>query len=120
MTIYIIIAGRSSQDEDAGAERDKMGRAIGGLARNIKEPVFFHDYTPTGTGSAAATGAPVILLECSEAFLQEVKKLPGFSMAFEKSSPIPTARSAALWNYFTAAPAARGAPVKKPVRKFQL
>jgi hypothetical protein len=122
MTIYIILAGPSSTDPNAVANRDNLGKAIGELAKNANTPVFFHDYTSTGSGSAHLAGAPVILLECSEAFLQDVKKLPGFTLAMEKTSPLPTARSADLWSYFTGEPAmpARGATPKRPPKQFRL
>jgi hypothetical protein len=116
MTVYIIVAGRSSQDENAVTERDNLGKAIGTLAKSAKTPVFFHDYT----GNVG--GAPVILLECSKTFLEDVQKLPGFTLAMEKVSSLPTARSDALWNYFTgeSAPPARAPAAKKPPRQFQL
>jgi len=115
MTIYIILAGRSSQDENAVAERDNLGKAIGGLAKNVNEPVFFHEYSNSAIG-----GAPVILLECSETFLKDVQKLPGFTLAMEKTSPIPTARSNELWTYFTGEAPRPARPAKRPPQKFQL
>jgi hypothetical protein len=76
-------------------KRDTLGRSIGALAKQKNEPVFFHAFKdPVG-------GAPVILLECSEAFLQMVEKLPGCTNIHKIELNFATERSPELWSYFT-------------------
>jgi hypothetical protein len=102
------------------AERDALGKAIGTLAKAANTPVFFHARTDLAAGSS------FILLECSEAFLEQVKALPEFGRATEKQPYFLTARSADLWSYFTGEPAmpAHGQspsqPVRRPARRYKL
>lgn len=106
MTVYVIEADLTGQDRVE--KRDALGKAIGALAKSVNEPVFFHDFKDTQLG-----GAPVVLLECSDAFLDKVKQLPEFEKTFPAWSNIDTERSAHLWHYFTNTPTCtRGA--KKP------
>lgn len=78
--------------------RDSLGVEIAKLAKTVNEPVFFHDFTgPVG-------GAPIILLECSDAFLDNVRKLP----SYKKDQPawttpgLETERSPSVQAYFAA------------------
>jgi hypothetical protein len=56
-------------------ERNDLGRAIAALARQENEAIYYHDYKADPSGEPRV-GAPVILLECSAAFLEKVKQLP--------------------------------------------
>ena len=110
MKVYVIEAEPDGGLKDALNERSALGKAIGTLAKKVNTPVFFHDYTgPVG-------GAPVILLECGDAFLESVKKLSGVKRVYENSPALTTERSAALWGYFTGSPStpSRGSNTPKP------
>ncbi len=84
--------------------RDDLGKKIGALAKTVNEPVFFHDYKDP------VCGAPVILLECSDAFLKKVKQLPECKKVEELPPGEATERSQSILSYFTSTP-------PKPPRK---
>ncbi len=87
------------------ANRDKLGRAVAQLAAQSGEQVHFHDFKDP------VAGAPILLLECSDAFLEQVKKLPGFSKSYDVWPDLETERKPSIQNYFTQAAAT---PDKKP------
>lgn len=83
--------------QDAVEKRDALGRGIARLAARVNEPVWFHDF------KEPVAGAPVIMLECSDAFLAEVKKLPGFVQSHDLWPGAKTVRAPALRQYFSQA-----------------
>lgn len=95
--IHVIEADLTSRDiGQVVGERDKLGRAIAELATSTRETVHFHDYV------APVGGAPTIILECSDAFLDKVRKLPGYvkdQPAFTTPG-LETARSQRIYDYF--------------------
>jgi hypothetical protein len=96
MKIYVVEADLTGTD--SVQKRNTLGRSIGALAKGVNEPVFFHDFKdPAG-------GAPVILLECSDAFLKIVEQLPECAKTYEIWPNTATERSSKLWDYFTATP----------------
>ena len=111
MKVHVIEADLSSGLPQALAEREKLGQEIVSLARTRGEPVFFHEFR-----NDMLAGAPVIMLECSDAFLAEARKLP----AYKKDQPawpgadLATQRSPQLQSYYFSggrkAPAAKLRP----------
>jgi hypothetical protein len=95
---------------NAVQNRDKLGRTIAALANEIGSPVFFHDVKAPPDDNTPLGGAPTILLECSDDFLERVKKLPGFvsSEEFRASTQLPpgytTGRDARVQRYFEQGP----------------
>ena len=86
---------------------DEIGRAIADLAAATKEPVWFHGYKGFVAGGAC------VLIECSESFLERVKKIDGVHVAGEVSarSGFETERNAGLEDFY--APAAPKKPAPK-------
>ncbi len=108
MNVHVIEAEMYGSIVDVVANRDKLGRAVAGLAAQSGEQVHFHDFKDP------VAGAPILLLECSDAFLEKVKKLPGFSKAYDVWPDLETERKPSILNYFTQAPAAAVPPPRKP------
>lgn len=77
--------------------RDALGRQIASLAAKNKEKIYFHDYADKDLG-----GAPVVLLECSDAFLESVRQLS--ACKGDEQARQPTERSAAVQAYFNEKP----------------
>jgi hypothetical protein len=102
--VHVVEADMSGNIHEVVAKRDELGRSIAKLADRVNTPVFFHDYKDP------VAGAPQILLECSDTFLDLVKKLPGFASTHEHAG-LPTERKPAIKNYFLGKPAA---PAKTP------
>ena len=116
--IYVIEAKSQYRDEnipakyddlydDLLAKCDLLGKSIATLAREHKEDAWFHDYKdPVG-------GAPGVLLECSESFLDAVRKLPHFGRVYEQDR-FRTERSPSIQRHFfatrPASPKKRQAP----------
>ena len=100
--IYVIEAKSQYADEnipakydDLLAKCDLLGRSVAALAREHKEDAWFHDYKdPVG-------GAPGVLLECSESFLDAVRMLPHFGRAYEQDR-FRTERSSSIQRHFFA------------------
>lgn len=113
MNVHVIEAEMYGSIVDVVANRDKLGRAVAGLAAKTGEQVHFHDFKDP------VAGAPILLLECSDAFLEQVKKLPGFSKAYDVWPDMETERKPSIHNYFTQVPAAATPPNKTatPPRK---
>jgi hypothetical protein len=104
LKVYVMEADLNGNSQDATQKRDDLGRAIARLASAMNEPVWFHDFkTPVA-------GAPVVMVECSDTFLAEVKKLSGFKNAVEISSGGETERKPNIQQFFSHAPAV----LKKP------
>jgi hypothetical protein len=91
MKIHVIEADTAGYVQS----RDALGKKIGALAKLVNEPVFFHDY------AEPVCGAPVILLECSDAFLEKVKQFPECKKVEDISSSEATQRSPQIQSYFT-------------------
>jgi hypothetical protein len=98
------------------SQREKLGQEIVALARQVNEPVFFHEF------KQPLAGAPVILLECSDAFLAQVRKMPSYVKDQEvwSGKDFETERSAQLQRYyFSGGAAAKKGPdckIKPPGR----
>lgn len=107
MKVHVIEAEMYGSIVDVVANRDKLGRAVASLAAKTGEQVHFHDFKDP------VAGAPVLLLECSDAFLDQVKKLPGFSKTYDVWPDMETERKPSIQAYFTQAPAA-ATPPRKP------
>lgn len=107
MKVHVIEAGMYGSIVDVVANRDKLGHSIAQLAAKTGEQVHFHDFKDP------VAGAPVLLLECSDAFLEQVKKLPGYATSYDVWPDMETERKPSILNYFTQAPAA-SAPPRKP------
>jgi hypothetical protein len=87
--------------------RDRLGRKITILSDAVKEPVYFHDYKDP------VAGAPVIILECSKAFLDRLSGEYFIEKMGEIDPSIKTERSLKVQRHFEKA-APPPAPVKKP------
>lgn len=94
--VHIIEADLSGRIHDVVANRDELGVQIARLANAVNEPVFFHEF------KQPLAGAPVIMLECSDAFLAEVRKLPAYKKDQEvwKGADFETERSPKITAYF--------------------
>ncbi len=108
MKVHVIEADMTGKWQDAVQERDNLGRAVAKLAAQVNEPVFFHDFKDP------VAGAPVLMIECSDAFLAEVKKLPGFKNAHDVWNGMETERRPSIQQYFSQAPVVK-TPPRKPV-----
>lgn len=107
MKVHVIEAQMYGSIVDVVANRDELGRGIARLAAATGEQVYFHDFKdPVG-------GAPIVMLECSDAFLEQVKKLPGYSKSYDVWADMETERKPSIQNYFTQAPAS-STPPRKP------
>jgi hypothetical protein len=91
---------------DGLATRDHLGRKITVLSDAVNEPVYFHDY------KEKMLGAPVILLECSAAFLDRLKGEFFIEQMHEVDAGLKTERSPTLQRHFENA-----APPPAPVHK---
>lgn len=99
MKVHVIEADMTGSWQDAVQKRDSLGRAIGRLAAEANEPVWFHDF------KEPMAGAPVIMLECSDAFLAQVQMLPGFAKSHDLWQGAQTQREPSIQQYFTQPPA---------------
>ena len=78
-------------------QREKLGQEIVSLARRTGESIFFHEFKNDTLG-----GAPTLMLECSDPFLAELRKLP----SYKKDQPawpgpdLATQRSPKLQGYY--------------------
>jgi len=107
--VHVIEAEMYGSIVDVVANRDKLGRSIAQLAATSGEQIHFHDFKDP------VAGAPVLLLECSDSFLDQVKKLPGFSKAYDVWPDLETERKPSIAQYFATPAAAqprRPAPPK--------
>ncbi|TAL27088.1 MAG: hypothetical protein EPN97_18185 [Alphaproteobacteria bacterium] len=97
MKVHVIEADLSGKMTDVVRSRDELGKQIANLANTVNEPVFFHEF------KNPMAGAPVIMLECSDAFLAEVRKLPAYKKDHEawKGKDFETERSPTIQAYFT-------------------
>ncbi len=107
MNVHVIEAEMYGSIVDVVANRDNLGRSIAVLAAKTGEQVYFHDFKDP------VAGAPVLILECSDAFLDQVKKLPGYSKSYDVWPDLETERKPSILNYFSQAPAA-STPPRKP------
>ena len=96
--VRIIEADMSKGLMEALGNRDRLGVEIAALAKTVNEPVFFHDFT------GPVAGAPIILLECSDAFLANVRKLPSYAkdQAAWTTPGLETERAPKVQAYFMA------------------
>lgn len=94
MKVHVVEADFSGAFFDAVAKRDALGRSIAGLADRVNQPVFFHD------DKEPRLGAPVIMLECSDHFLDLVRKMPGFSKAYDLPAERETERKPEIGKHF--------------------
>ena len=108
MKVHVIEADMSGNIMDAVQKRDDLGRAIAKLAAQVNEPVFFHDFKDP------VAGAPIIMIECSDAFLSSVQKLPGFKNSHDVWPGLATERKGIIQQYFSQTPAAPAVKPKKP------
>lgn len=108
MKVHVIEADMSGPWQDAVQKRDDLGRAIGRLAARVNEPVWFHDF------KEPVAGAPVVMLECSDAFLAQVQKLPEFSKSQDLWQGMETQRAPAIQQYFTQQPPAPPTQKRSP------
>ena len=78
--IYRLIAYFERDDswEDVARETADLERDIARLAKESRETIYFRDYKDP---SLVAHNRIHILLECSDKFLEEVKKLSAFGSA---------------------------------------
>lgn len=98
MKVHIIESKNTGHLTDAITARDRLGKAIGVLTRQVSEPTWFHDYKDS------SGGAPLIFLECSDTFLELVKKLPDVKQTYISQPAIGkyiTERSEKMQEYFT-------------------
>jgi hypothetical protein len=96
MKVHVIEADLTGTLPQVLADRDTLGRDIVELARSTRETVYFHNFIgPVG-------GAPIILLECSDAFLAQVRKLPSYKkdQAAWTTPGLETERSPKVQAYF--------------------
>jgi hypothetical protein len=97
MKVHVIEADLSGSLPNALSEREKLGQEIVGLALKTHATVWFHEFKSDALG-----GAPNIMLECSDKFLDEVRKLP----SYKKDQPawttpgLETERSPKLQHYY--------------------
>ncbi len=107
--VHIIEPDFQAPIETVVKNRDELGRAISKLAKSEGETVYFHDF------KEPVAGAPVVMLECSDDFLEKVKKLPGAANVYEHDvTTMPTARDAAVQHYFNEAAKPPKVICKKP------
>lgn len=107
MKVHVIEADMTGHWHDTVHKRDDLGRAIAKLAASTGEQVFFHDFKDP------VAGAPIVMLECSDAFLAEVQKLPGYKHHHDVWGGMETERKPGIAKHFSQAPAAVK-PHKKP------
>lgn len=74
--------------------RDNLGHEIAQLAAKIGETIHFHDYTDP------VAGAPVVMLECSDDFFEQVKNLPDVANAYDFNQNMATQRNAGIKSFF--------------------
>jgi hypothetical protein len=104
MKVHVIEADLTGTLPNSLSEREKLGQEIVGLALKSHATVWFHEFKSDMLG-----GAPTIMLECSDKFMDEVRKLP----SYRKDQPafttpgLETERSAKLQHYFFTGGAAR-------------
>lgn len=108
MKVHVIEADMTGNWMNAVQCRDDLGRAIAKLAASVNEPVWFHDFKDP------VAGAPVVMLECSDAFLAEVKKLPGFKNSHDVWENLETERKPSIHQYFSNPPAQPPAKPRAP------
>jgi len=106
--VHVIEADMSGGIHDVVKKRDDLGRAIAKMASYSCENVWFHDFKDP------VAGAPVLLVECSDDFLERIKKLPGFAKEHDVRPGIETERKPSIMAYFFTTPAASPTPPKKP------
>jgi hypothetical protein len=76
--------------------RDELGSAIASLAKNSSEQIYFHELEDDLLG-----GGLNVMVECSKAFLENIKKLPQCGEVQEvETYNGPTKRSTKLYDYF--------------------
>lgn len=92
--IYSIETDFTKNWNDVLNDRQKLGHAIVTLAKSAGEEIHFHDYKDP------VCGAPVILLECSQAFLDQVKNLPECKNVQDFSYALPTFRAQSIKDHF--------------------
>ncbi|HYD19614.1 MAG TPA: hypothetical protein VEF76_14160 [Patescibacteria group bacterium] len=101
MKVHVIEADMTGGIGAVVQNRDALGRDIVALAAKSGEEIHFHDFTdPVG-------GAPVIMLECSDAFIAQVRTLPGFQKSYDVWQDMATERKPAIAAYFSAPKPAR-------------
>jgi hypothetical protein len=108
MKVHIIEAELKCGLPQALANREMLGQEIVSLARTKGENVFFHEFKNDMLG-----GAPTIMLECSDAFLADVRALPSYRKDQDvwSGKDFETQRSAKLQHYyFSGGAAARKGP----------
>ncbi|MEZ0224717.1 MAG: hypothetical protein ACAH83_09205 [Alphaproteobacteria bacterium] len=96
MKVHVIEADLSGKMTDVVGNRDELGVQIARLANAVNEPVFFHEF------KQPLASAPVIMLECSDAFLAQVRTLPAYKKDHEvwKGADFETERSPKIKAYF--------------------
>lgn len=97
MKVHVIEADLTGSLPNALSEREKLGQEIVGLALKTHATVWFHEYKSDALG-----GAPTIMLECTDKFLAEIRKLPSYRKD-QPASPTPgleTERSPKLQHYY--------------------
>lgn len=106
--VHVIEPDFQAQIDTVVQRRDDLGREIVKLAERENETVFFHDYTEP------CAAAPVMMLECSDDFLEKVRALPGAANIHDGWPNMPTERNATVQQYFNDAATPPQPPRKKP------
>lgn len=106
--VHVIEPDFQAPIETVVKNRDELGRAIAKLAKSAGETVYFHDF------KEPVVGAPVVMLECSDAFLEKVRALPGAANIHDGWPNMPTERNATVQQYFNDAATPPQPPRKKP------
>ncbi|MBI1214929.1 MAG: hypothetical protein GC185_03810 [Alphaproteobacteria bacterium] len=96
MKTYTVTPEQSGSIFETVARRDTLGRAIAKLAEAHGVGVWFHDYKDP------VAGAPVIMVECGDVLLEQIKKMSGVKSVEETSGTLETERNARIKKYFTA------------------
>lgn len=94
MKVHVVEADLTGNIMTIVEKRDDLGRAIAQLAKQMNEPVHFHDFVDP------VAGAPIVMIECSDAFIAQVERLNGVSRVHDVWPDLATARSANIQAYF--------------------
>lgn len=92
--VYVIEPDFQNLWKEMVGRRDNLGRTIAALAKSTGDQVWFHDHVEP------MMGAPVIMLECTPAFLDRVKGLPGVGAVHDLRDDEKTERNPQIQAYF--------------------
>lgn len=106
MKVHVVEADLTGNIMTVVEKRDDLGRAIAQLAKQMNEPVHFHDFVDP------VAGAPVVMVECSDALIAQVERMNGVANVHDVWPGLATARNQNLKDYFERPKATP--PVRKP------